>query len=485
MNKKATRLDGFNLLRDGAVALSKVEANGIRIDVDYLDRTIRKTERRMKKLEDELRQDEVYDLWRREFGRKTNLGSRPQLGRVLFDVMGIEPKVFTASSYDDRGNLKADPSPSVDKEAFARIDLPFVRRYEQLAKLDKAKGTYLSGIRREVCEGFLHPDFLLNMVSTFRSSSAGPNFQNIPVRDPEVGKLIRRAFVPRPGRRLVEIDYGGIEVRISACYHKDPTFLEYVRDPSKDMHRDTAAELFGLKSKEVGKVARYIAKNQFVFPQFYGAYWYDCAVGIWNALHAMNPTVEGSEETVLERLRSIGIKKLGRVDADGKPQPGTFAARVKEVCDSFWNDRFPVYERWKRTVYEEYVNAGRFRMKTGYVEEGLYSRNDTINHRIQGPAFHCLLLSVIKMQAWLERKRMESLLVGQIHDSKLGDVVEGELQAYLTKAKRIMTVEVPKAFPWIIVPLEIEVDVTPVDGSWHEKEPWVEVDGTWQPKTKS
>ncbi|NIS13857.1 MAG: hypothetical protein GWN12_18860, partial [Thermoplasmata archaeon] len=86
---------------------------------------------------------------------------------------------------------------------------------------------------------------------TFRSSSDSFNFQNIPIRDLELARLIRQAIIARSGHRLVEIDYSGVEVHVAACYHQDPTMLEYLEDKSKDLHRDMAMEIFKLPLEEL------------------------------------------------------------------------------------------------------------------------------------------------------------------------------------------------------------------------------------------
>ena len=148
-----------------------------------------------------------------------------------------------------------------DEEALTKVDLPFVTDYLRMQKLVKAKSTYLEGILNETCEGCLHPSFDLNTAISYRSSSSAPNFQNVPIRNKEIGQLVRSCFVARDGNRLVEVDFGGIEVRAAAFYHKDPTMIAYLNDPTKDMHRDCASSVYLLPPEEVSKDARYTAKN--------------------------------------------------------------------------------------------------------------------------------------------------------------------------------------------------------------------------------
>ena len=102
----------------------------------------------------------------------------------------------------------------------------------------------------------MHPNFNLHLVRTYRSSSDKPNFQNVPIRDAWLSKLTRKAIRSRPGCRLVEIDYGGMEVAIVTCYHKDPAMVRYIEDPELDLHRDMAAECFKIPiAEEIGRAS--------------------------------------------------------------------------------------------------------------------------------------------------------------------------------------------------------------------------------------
>ena len=200
----------YDLLHQGVCALAQVESNGIRVDADYLHNTRDKVAKDIKQMEHELRDDEVYSNWRKAFGSKLNLGSRPQLATVLYDVMGFECKHLT-----DNGN----PSTSEAAVELIAMEVPFVRKLLRVDKFKKLQGTYLKGLLREVEGEYLHPFFNLHIPITYRGSCDSPNFQNIPIRDPEISKLIRRAFISRKNHQLVEIDFSGVEVRVAACYN--------------------------------------------------------------------------------------------------------------------------------------------------------------------------------------------------------------------------------------------------------------------------
>lgn len=454
MKIRPAKPEAYKLLHQGTITLAQVESNGMRVDEKRLEQTIRETDKIIKQLESQLRKDDLYSTWRKVYGQSTQLGSREQLGKILFNVLK-----YPCVAYTKTGRPKADDN------ALSNLGLPFVTEYLKLEKMKKMRGTYLEGIRRELVDGFLHPFFNLHTARTYRSSSSEPNFQNLPIRNAEISKIIRSLFVPRPGRHVVEIDYGGIEVKVSTCYNKDPNLIKYVTDKTTDMHRDMAAECYMIKPEQVSKLARYAAKNQFVFPQFYGSYYAQCAPALWQSIDKLKLEVDG--KSLRTHLRGQGIKSLGL--CDGRPQPGTFENHIKQVEEDFWGRRFKVYAEWKKTWWEAYQKEGGFHMLTGFRVQGVYSRNDVINYPVQGAAFHCLLQSLIWLQRWLTKKKMKSLIVGQIHDSMVLDVVPEELEDVLYVAKWLMTKKLPKAWPWIIVPLEVECEVAPINASWHEK----------------
>lgn len=481
-----TLREAYDLLHSGAAALSQVEANGIRVDVKYLYRTIRETEGRIGKLEGELKGDEVYRTWRQRFGDRAKLGSREQLATVLFDVLGLPSPGYTERS-KQAGVKQRYRS---DVEILSKVKLPFVRKFIELEKLRKVRGTYLEGIRRELVEGFIHPSFNLHLVQTYRSSSSDPNFQNLPIRDPVQGEIIRRCFIPRKGHLLVEVDFSGIEVRVAACYNKDPVLIKYIEDPTTDMHRDMAMELFLLGKEQVDKkTTRDWAKNRFVFPQFYGSVYFQCAPHLWEVVWSQVRSSDNrvsrvklpdEDITILKHLRRNGIVALGDCDPQGEPEPGTFVYHVREVERKFWGERFQVYTDWKNRWYNDYLKKGWFDLFTGFRCSGVYKRNEVLNYPIQGDASLCKLWSLIRLQKYLNKHRMKTKIIGEIHDSILADCPENEIHNYLSAAKRIMTVSLPKAWPWIIVPLDVEAEVAGTN--WYEKKQWTQVNGKWTPK---
>jgi len=257
---KMNKLDGYKLLHHGAIALSEMEANGMRIDVPYLKKATEETKSKINWLQEKLRSCEEYKLQRRRYGIDVNLTSREQLASVLFDDLGYEPLAHTPTG-----------RPQLDETALEKINTKYTKGFIRLEKLNTLHGTYLKGIRRELCGEYVHAFFGLHLVSSYRGQGDNPNLQNIPIRDPMQGPVIRKTFIPDPGCALVEIDYSSAEVRV-ACALSGDEKLTY--DATKgDMHRDMAAECYLLDKKNVMKPVRQAGKNSFVFAEFYGDYY--------------------------------------------------------------------------------------------------------------------------------------------------------------------------------------------------------------------
>lgn len=449
--------EGYQLLHDGAIELARVEANGIRVDMEKLERTKLNLTKKIRYIQTELEKDKIWKVWRRRFGSKANLTSHKQLADVLHIDLQYDMEDTTES-----GNI------ATDEKALKKVDDPFVEDLLRLYQYKKALGTFLKGIEQEVVDGFLHPVFNLHTVVTYRSSSDSPNFQNFPVRIKEISKIIRSLFFARPKSLLLENDFKGIEVGVSACYHKDPNFISYITSAGKDMHRDMAAQIYCLDPSEVSKDARYGAKNKFVFPQFYGDFYIACAKNLWEWIDKGKLTTPDGK-CLYKHLKEQGITKLGACDIEEEPEPGTFEKHLKEVEQDFWNVRFQKYGQWRKKWFSSYLEKGYFDLYTGFRIHGNFKRNQVTNFPIQGSAFHCLLWSLIQINRRLRKYKMKTLVVGQIHDSLISDVREDELKDYLELVEEVTTVELRKHYNWLIVPLEIEYEISPRGESWFDK----------------
>jgi DNA polymerase I-like protein with 3'-5' exonuclease and polymerase domains len=442
----------LDLLTQGTLALAKVEAAGMAVDVPYLYAAIRKIGKKTAALAVKLEEGDIGKEWRKAYGPKLNYDSYAQLADVLFTRMGYEPIAMTA------GGKNAKARPKADLDALSYIDDPWVRDFVRMHKLDNAATTWLQGILRETVDGRVHPNFNLNLARTYRPSTDKPNLANVPIRDPEIMPLVRRSFIASPGRQLVEVDFKQAEVIAGIAYHNDPSMVAYVTDPDKDMHRDAAAELFLLPSKGMPKALRHEAKSNFVFAQFYGSYYVECARNLWKfVLNGWGKTADGLP--LRDHLAAKGVTTL--------PQ---FEAVVKRAEDRLWQKRFPAYAQWKYDWYAAYRKTGWFQMLTGFVCQGWMSQNDVCNYPIQGSAFHCLLWVLIRLvQQELVKRGMKTVIVNQVYDSILADAVPAEVPEYVAVCRHVIHKLLPQAMPWLVVPITAEVEICPVGGSWADK----------------
>lgn len=461
------------LYLEGQKTMAWVEANGIKIDTDAVAKQSALCTKKIHEGEDELRDDEMFRKWVRRFGTRTNLQSPAQLGEVLFKEMGIVAEFKTKTGRD-----------AANEEALSKIDLPFLRKWFRVAKYRKIKGTYLAQIEKEVLDGLIHPSIDVLRAISGRSGMSEPNLQNIPSRNEAIMKIIRSCFVARhPDWRLIEIDYKNLEVRISCCLHRDPNLIRDVTHPDADMHRDLAAQIFMIPKADAAanKAARHVAKNKFVFAQFYGDVSFQIAPKIWRALDSVR--IGGGD--ALDHLARKGIKELGPCGPGTRPTPGTFAHHLGQIERDFWGNRFRVFGEWRREEYRRYLERGYFTSPTGMVWRGVYRKNQVLNFGTQCSVFNCLLNALVRLHKWLVHTRKRSLVVNQIHDSMLLECPPEELDEVVGTAVRMMTEDVPLEWDWICVPLGAEVEVCPQGGCWRDKEPWDAEGGKWSGRKKA
>lgn len=449
----------YQLLHDGTLALARAERQGIRVDMEYIKRKKKFLTRKIHYMEGKVMDSKFCRRWEHTLKGKPNIYSDAQLRVYLYKVLKLEAPKETESGLG-----------STDEETLLGFGIPELADLVKLRKLKKMRDTYLEGFAREQVDGYLHPFFNLNLVTTFRSSSDRPNFQNIPSRDKELMQLTRKALYPRPGHQLLEMDFGGLEVCIAACYHNDPTMIKYIEDPKSDMHADMAAQLYMIDDFDK-KIPEYnylrkAAKNGFVFPEFYGDYYKNCAEYLANRWGELpqgkwkpGQGVSLPSGTLSDHLIQKGYKSLGM-----------FTDHVKIVEGNFWTKRFPIYARWKDKWWAEYQERGYIHMKSGFTCSGVMGKNDCINYPVQGAAFHCLLWSLIQLDDIIQREGWKSRIIGQIHDAIVFDVYPPELEKVLKTTKQITTEKLPLYWDWINVPLTIDAEVCPVDASWADKE---------------
>ena len=165
---------------------------------------------------------------------------------------------------------------------------------------------------------------------------------------------------------------------------------------------------------------------------------------------------------------TCNAKELGSVDPKEEPVKGTFAHHVKNVERIMWDKRFRQYRDWKVKWYNEYCKRGSFKAKTGFVYEGFMKKNEVLSYAIQGTAFHWMLWSLVQIHRWLRKNNMKTRLIGQIHDSIEADIHPKEKDDFIEKCHQVMTQDIHKHWDWIIVPLEVEAEISPIGGSWAE-----------------
>lgn len=457
---KPASKEAIQLFLQGQIALAEVEANGLPINASRLAENHKAADDRIKELASQLKSSEVFHLQRKLFGKDCSIGSREQLGVVLFDHMKIP------------GATKSTKTKKyvMDVEALEKINLDYVDWYVEYMQLQKIKGTYLNAISNETVGGRLRGFFNLSTVKTFRGSSDSPNLNNLPARKPELVKYVKGCICPPEDYYIVESDYTALEVYASCCYHFDPTLMAYLQD-GYDMHTSVAKQCylyddaFAKTDPKKAKTLRQATKSDAVFSWFYGNYYKDVTLRLWKTATAHN---------MIDHLTSKGIKRLG-LEFDHEegewveiPGPDAFVTHIKAVEDDFWNKRYRVYNQWRRSWYNEYLSKGYFYTKAGFLWSGVEKRNFVINCPIQSFAFHCLLRSLIDIQAEIKRTGIRAFIACEIHDSIVAVVHRKDLHDYVAMSREIMTTKLRKKWPMIALELKTEVECSPV--SWFDKQ---------------
>jgi len=454
MKIQATELDAYRLQHHGVLALARAERAGIRCDVDYIETQQKLLSRKIERLEGKVKDSKFYKDWERSSTRRINMYSDTQLRTFLYVVKKLKQSKATTSG---KG--------STDEETLTALNIPELNILIQIRKLQKIRDTYLGGFLREQVNGFIHPSYNLHLVRTFRSSADRPNLQNIPIRDKESMRITRRALFPRKGNQLLEIDFGQLEVRIAASYNQDPKLIHDII--KGDMHADMAMQLFLLDDyKPEHNILRAAAKNSFVFPQFYGDYFKNCAEALVGNKWGKLPTGRWKAD---QGIPIPGGTLGGHLISKGIRSLDNFIDHVEEIENDFWGNRYKQYARWKKQWWHQYQKTGFIKMKTGFVCSGIMNRKECINYPVQGAAFHCNLWALIEIDKELSRLKFKTRIIGQVHDSIILDIFPPELSEVLILAKKITCEELPKAWDWINVPLTIDAELCGVDESWADK----------------
>jgi DNA polymerase-1 len=449
---------GVDLFTVGTLALADVQINGVNADIDYYRNAHAELEDRIIKRERELLEFEECKKFEEKIGRLPKLSSSDDLRKMFFDVLGFTPPKVT-----DKGNA------SVDKTTMAKIESPLAKEITELSRIKKVDSTYISQFIREIDpDGRIHPFFDLGNVLTYRGSSSDPNFQNTPVRNEEAKRYSRSGIIPSKGFQILDFDYKAIEVGMGGCYTNDPVLVKYIKDKSTDMHRDTASDIFLLKDapmsywkdKTTGNKVRFFTKNGYVFPEWYGSYYKNCAISLWTECSNLK-THEGI--TIAEHLMEKKIIRSKKKALD------EFIEHVKNMENAYWK-KFKVFKEWQENWYKGYEERGFVDLLSGFRCSGYMGRNELVNYPFQGTAFHCLLWSIIEINAQLRERKMKSKVIAQIHDNAIIDCSPDEHDELKKLCTKIATQDIREYWDWLIVPLEIEWESGAINASWYVKE---------------
>jgi DNA polymerase-1 len=385
-------------------ALYRVERNGVLIDAPTLAAQSHELGQRILQLE-----KEAHAL----AGQPFNLSSPKQIGAILFTQLGLPVVKKTPTG-----------TPSTDDEVLQKLaeDYPLPAKILEHRGLAKLKGTYTDKLARlaNPRTGRVHTHYAQAVAVTGRLSSNDPNLQNIPVRTPE-GRRVREAFVAPPGCLIASADYSQIELRIMAHISGDAALLLAFRD-GMDVHRATAAEIFGVDTAQVTSEQRRYAKV-INFGLIYGM----SAYGLARALNIDNTAAKNYIARYFERYP--GVRQY-------MEQTRALAKRQGYVETVFG-----------RRLYLPEINSPNGPRRSG-------AERAAINAPMQGTAADLIKLSMVKVQQVIDAQHLATKMIMQVHDELVFEVPESELDWARHEVPKLMA-----GVAHLKVPLLAEVGV--------------------------
>jgi DNA polymerase-1 len=390
--------------------LFRMERTGVLVDSALLAAQSRELGERANALEQEAH---------RLAGGPFNLGSPKQLCEILYERMQLPVKKKTATG-----------QPSTDEEVLEALaaDYPLPKVLLEYRALTKLKSTYTDKLPAMVNArtGRVHTTFAQATAVTGRLASTEPNLQNIPVRTAE-GRRIREAFVAPRGHTLISADYSQVELRIMAHLSEDPALLAAFQ-AGDDIHRATAAEIFGVAPNDVtADQRRYIKAVNFGL--IYGM----SAFGL---------------ATQLNIERSAAAQFIDR-----------YFTRYPGVAAYMQRTRTLAREQgYVETVFGRRLFLPDIRAASGPRRAG--AERAAINAPMQGTAADLIKLAMIAVQAHLDRERLATRLILQVHDELVFEAPDGEVERMLRELPELMT-----SVATLRVPLKVDVGHGP---NWDE-----------------
>ncbi len=396
----------YELEMKSSEALYRVERNGVLIDAPTLAKQSAELGLRIMQLE-----GEAHDL----AGQPFNLGSPKQIGEIFFTKLGLPVVKKTPSG-----------APSTDEEVLEKLaeDYPLPAKILEHRGLSKLKGTYTDKLAQMANPrtGRVHTHYAQAVAVTGRLSSNDPNLQNIPVKTAE-GRRVREAFIAPAGRLIASADYSQIELRIMAHLSEDEALLRAFRE-GMDVHRATAAEVFGVEPADVSSEQRRYAKV-INFGLIYGMSSFGLA-------------------------RNLGIETKAAaayIDRYFQRYPG-----VKNYMDE---TRASAKEKgYVETVFGRRLYLPEINSPNGPRRGG--AERAAINAPMQGTAADLIKLSMNKVQEVLDAEQRGTKMIMQVHDELVFEVPEDEVEWVRVEVPRLMA-----AVAELKAPLLAEIGIGP------------------------
>ena len=355
-------------------------------------------------------------IWE-QAGETFNINSPKQLGVILFEKMGMPGGKKTKTGYSTAADV-------LDKLA---PDYPFVAdilEYRQLAKL---KSTYADGLAGYIAgDGRIHSTFNQTITATGRISSTEPNLQNIPIRM-ELGRLIRKVFVPEEGFVFLDADYSQIELRVLAHMSGDEKLIEAYRE-AQDIHRITASQVFHVPFDQVTDLQRRNAK----------AVNFGIVYGISSFGLSQDLSITRKEAAdYIEKYFETYPKIKGFLDGEVEK------AKKDGYVSTMFGRRRPVPE-----------------LKSSNFMQRSFGERVAMNSPIQGTAADIIKIAMVRVNERLRREGLRSRLILQVHDELLIETAKEELEV----VSRILEEEMRGAAD-LAVPLEVDMHT---GSNWYE-----------------
>ena len=378
----------YQLEIESSEALYRIERNGVQIDAATLAAQSNALGQRILQLE-----EEAHGL----AGQVFNLSSPKQIGEIFFGKLGLPVVKKTATG-----------APSTDEEVLEKLaeDFPLPAKILEHRGLAKLKGTYTDKLAQLALPrtGRVHTHYAQAVAVTGRLSSNDPNLQNIPIRTPE-GRRVREAFIAQPGSLIASADYSQIELRIMAHISEDAALLRAFND-GLDVHRATAAEVFGVPVEQVNNEQRRFAKV-INFGLIYGM----SAFGLARNLGIDNTSAKNYITRYFERY----------------PGVRDYMERTREQAKA----RGYVQTVFGRRLYLPEISSPNGPRRAG-------AERAAINAPMQGTAADLIKLSMVKVQRLLDAENRATRMIMQVHDELVFEVPEDEVEWLRVAVPRCM-----------------------------------------------